>query len=127
MDPARTRKVTTLQSNYMNQHKHKEIVQAKKRRMLLMRLLTLGVFVAIGAVLVVSTFMSQHQTLKEQEETKAQLEQELKELKQESVYLEEEIVKLQDEEYIAKIARRDYFLSENGEVIFNLPTNESSY
>lgn len=35
--------------------------------------------------------------------------------------LQEEIVKLNDDDYIAKLARRDYFLSENNEIIFNLP------
>jgi len=38
--------------------------------------------------------------------------------------LEEEIVKLNDDEYISKLARKDYFLSENGEVIFNIPENK---
>lgn len=34
--------------------------------------------------------------------------------------LKGEIVKLNDDDYIKKIARRDYFLSEDGEIIFNV-------
>ena len=35
--------------------------------------------------------------------------------------LELQIAKLQDDEYIAKIARKEYFLSEEGEIIFTIP------
>ena len=35
--------------------------------------------------------------------------------------LELQIAKLQDDEYIAKLARKEYFLSEEGEIIFTIP------
>ena len=48
----------------------------------------------------------------------------LAKLEKEQRLLEEEIVKLNDDEYIAKFARKEYFLSDDGEIIFNLPENE---
>ena len=45
-------------------------------------------------------------------------------LKDKQSALEEEIVKLNDDEYIAKLARRDYFLSDEGEIIFNIPDSD---
>jgi cell division protein DivIC len=35
------------------------------------------------------------------------------------------IVKLNDDEYIAKLARKEYFLSNDNEIIFTLPETES--
>ena len=35
--------------------------------------------------------------------------------------LKEEIVKLNDDDYIAKLARKEYFLSDDNEIIFTLP------
>lgn len=35
--------------------------------------------------------------------------------------LKDEVVKLNDDEYIAKLARSEYFLSQDGEIIFNIP------
>ena len=51
---------------------------------------------------------------------KEKLEQQLTKLESKEKQLESEIVKLNDDEYIKKIARRDYFLSEDGEIIFNI-------
>ena len=42
-------------------------------------------------------------------------------MQKEEEQLKEEIVKLNDDEYIAKLARKEYFLSDDGEIIFNLP------
>ena len=50
-----------------------------------------------------------------------QIEAELDSLKQDEVLLKEEIVKLNDDEYIAKLARKEYFLSKDNEIIFTLP------
>ena len=35
--------------------------------------------------------------------------------------LKDEIVKLNDDEYIGKLARKEYFLSDDNEIIFTLP------
>jgi cell division protein DivIC len=51
---------------------------------------------------------------------KKKLEKQLTGLEKEEKILREEIVKLNDDEYIAKIARRDYFLSDDDEIIFNI-------
>ena len=67
---------------------------------------------------------SQHSALKAKEEHKSKLEAKLSELQKKETKLKEEIIKLNDDEYIAKLARKEYFLSDDGEVIFNLPENE---
>ena len=52
---------------------------------------------------------------------KGQLDQELAELKKQQQILKEDIIKLNDDDYIAKLARKEYFFSENNEVIFKIP------
>ncbi len=54
-------------------------------------------------------------------EEKQKADQELVALKKDETILKEEIIKLNDEEYIAKLARKDFFLSNSNEIIFNLP------
>jgi cell division protein DivIC len=46
-------------------------------------------------------------------------------LKKEETLLKEEIVKLNDDDYIAKLARKEYFLSDENEIIFTLPEKKS--
>ena len=72
----------------------------------------------------VSTLISQSSVLEKKGAEHGELKQELAGLKKKQVILNEEIVKLNDDEYIAKLARRDYFLSEGDEIIFNLPEME---
>lgn len=72
------------------------------------------------------TLLDQRAILQEKEDRKEVVEQELAKLEKEQQRLEEEIVKLNDDDYIAKIARRDYFMSEEDEIIFNIPDDSSS-
>jgi len=57
-------------------------------------------------------------------EEKQKADQELVALKKDETILKEEIIKLNDEEYIAKLARKDFFLSDSNEIIFNLPAEK---
>lgn len=57
-------------------------------------------------------------------EEKQKADEELVALKKDETILKEEIIKLNDEEYIAKLARKDFFLSDSNEIIFNLPTEK---
>lgn len=72
----------------------------------------------------ISTYISQIAALDEREAEKKQLQRQLSGLERQQQILEEEIVKLNDDEYIAKLARKEYFLSEENEIIFNLPKKE---
>lgn len=51
-------------------------------------------------------------------EKKAELDLILREMEKEQVELEEEIKKLNDDDYIEKYARKEFFLSKEGEIIF---------
>lgn len=113
--------VAKMQTSYVKQ-KEDATISAKRKRKLLYR--RLAVFFAVAAavsVLMITTLVSQSAALDEKLAEKKKLEDELAGLESEQVVLEEEIVKLNDDDYIAKLARKDYYLSEKSETIFVLP------
>jgi cell division protein DivIC len=84
------------------------------------------VFAAVMSYLMITSFISQSSTLDKKVAQKRQLEQELTQLKKEQQILKEDIIKLNDDEYLAKLARKEYFFSENGEIIFNIPEEKKA-
>jgi cell division protein DivIC len=72
----------------------------------------------------ISSYLSQLSILENKNIEKKKLEEQLIILEKQRQILEEEVVKLNDDEYVAKLARKEYFLSEDNEIIFNLPQTE---
>lgn len=126
MSAARNEKIAKIHSDYSDSKQEQHIKQQKKRRGLYRRLSLFFLVVVIFGILMGKTLLEQRAILQEKQDRKEAVEQELVQLQKEQQRLEEEIVKLNDDEYIAKIARRDYFMSEDGEIIFNLPEDSSS-
>jgi cell division protein DivIC len=120
MNALKKEKVTKLNSPYYISQEQKEKMLQRRRKGLIRRLTVFGILVAVVSYVMISTLFSQAAALDEKLKEKKRLQHELTELKKEQKLLEEEIVKLNDDEYIAKIARRDYFLSKDGEIIFNI-------
>ena len=84
----------------------------------------LAVFFVVAAavcIVLVSTIVNQNARLAEKEAQKTSVQEELMAVQEQKQMLELQIAKLQDDEYIAKIARKEYFLSEEGEIIFTIP------
>ncbi|PLR65696.1 FtsB family cell division protein [Bacillus sp. UMB0893] len=124
MSLAKDRKITQLQSQYMQQQERKEQIIKRRKRGLIRRLTLFGLIAAVTSVIVLTTLISQSSAIDEKIHEEKVLQSQLTKLEKEEKVLEEEIVKLNDDEYIAKIARRDYFLSEDNEIIFNLPNKD---
>lgn len=121
MSVVRKRNITKIPSQYV-EHQEMAVIQNARKRTLLMRRLTVFiVIVGLAAYLIVSTLLRQSATLEAMKAEKQKADQELVALKKDETILKEEIIKLNDEEYIAKLARKDFFLSNSNEIIFNLP------
>lgn len=120
MSAVRKKNVTKLQSTYMEKYQQQEQVTVNKRKGLVRRLIVFSLLVGITTYGIVSTILSQHHTMSEKQQKKVALEKELLVLKNDQTILEEEIVKLNNDEYLAKILRRDFFLSKEGEIIFKV-------
>jgi cell division protein DivIC len=121
MSAIRKRTITKLNNEYIEQSKEAGIAKTRKQKRLFRRLAVFFVFASVMSIIMISTFVSQTAALEEKLKTKEIREQELKDLKNQHETLEDEIVKLNDDEYIAKLARKEYFLSQEGEIIFSLP------
>ena len=72
------------------------------------------------------TMLNQSQALAAKEERKEKALIALEQVQDEQEMLNSQILKLNDDEYIAKLARKEYFLSEDGEIIFAIPENEGN-
>jgi len=124
MNAIRKRNVAKIENEYVQQSEKAGIADKRKRKLLFRRLAFFFVITSVITVCMISTFISRTSALETKLDEKEKLEMELSKLQKQQNLLEEEIVKLNDEEYIAKLARRDYFLSQEGEIIFNLPEDE---
>ncbi|WP_246946045.1 FtsB family cell division protein [Bacillus pinisoli] len=127
MDSFSNDKIKKIQSDYYKIVEQREKLVLHRRRGLIRRLTAFGIIVGILSYIMISTFLSQIATYENKLEERDQLKAELQDMQDKQVKLEDEIVKLNDDEYIAKIARRDYFLSEDHEIIFSIPEEETSY
>lgn len=121
MSAIRKKNIAKIENQYVQQREKAGIAESRKRKLLFRRLAVFALFASVISYLMISTYISQSSALEKKQGEKEQLEQKLASLEKQQEILDEEIVKLNDDEYIAKLARKEYFLSEKNEIIFNLP------
>ncbi|XJZ27387.1 septum formation initiator family protein [Bacillota bacterium Lsc_1132] len=124
MSVTRPRKVAKIDSPFVHQKEAAGIAAARKRKMLLRRLSLFFTFAIFISYFMISSILSQASVLDAKKAQKKQLDKELSRLKQQQVILKESIVKLNDDDYIAKLARKNFFMSNQNEIIFHIPENK---
>ncbi|MEC1291228.1 cell division protein DivIC [Bacillus mojavensis] len=120
MNFSRERTITEIQNDYKEKVERQNQLKKRRRKGLYRRLTVFGALVFLTAIVLASSVWSQTSSLSAKEEKKEQLEKELKNLKTKQTDLKEEISKLKDEDYVTELARRDLFMSGDGEIIFNV-------
>ena len=118
--PAR-KQIASINTDYVRSIERQENrIKAKKvrlaRRLVFFAILS---FALVGFL--ISTLLGSKSAYEEKQLQKEQVAQELEQVKEEQEILEVQISKLNDDEYIGKLLRKQYFLSEEGEIIFTLP------
>lgn len=113
--------ISQIDSPYVQYQEKRTQSFERKRLGLARRLMFFMLFAVISTGIVLATLYSQKSALKDKEAQKQELKEQLSSLQKEEEQLKEEIIRLNDDEYIAKLARKEYFLSDDGEIIFNLP------
>ena len=116
--------VKTLDNDYVRSNANFAKQQQMKQRQKVLSRRRLAVFFVVAAavcIVLVSTMVSQKARLAEKEAQITNVQEELMTVQEQKQMLELQIAKLQDDEYIAKLARKEYFLSEEGEIIFTIP------
>ena len=84
-----------------------------------------GILLAIIIILSIMLVVQNKAMIKQRVERKHKEEQ-FQKKQDEEIALKEELSNLNNKDYIEKVARDDYYLSNKGEVIFKLPNNDDS-
>lgn len=121
MEASKKRNVARIRNSYAESQYYSEEAASRKRKALARRLAAFALLAALLIYFTVSSIYSRAAALDEKKAEKEKLEQQLTGLERERDILNEEIIKLNDDDYIAKLARKEYFLSDKGEIIFNIP------
>lgn len=121
-----SRNISSINKDYVRSVERQEKRQKAHKVRLFRRLTVFSVIVvAVMGWLTVTAF-NQSQVLAAKEERKEKALIALEKVQDEQEMLNSQILKLNDDEYIAKLARKEYFLSEDGEIIFAIPENEGN-
>ena len=121
--PAR-KQIASINTDYVRSIERQEN-RNKAKKVRLARRLVLFTILSVALVgFLVSTLLSSKSAFEEKQLKKEQVAQELEQVKEEQEILKVQISKLNDDEYIGKLLRKQYFLSEEGEIIFTLPGKE---
>ncbi|QTN01275.1 septum formation initiator family protein [Sediminibacillus dalangtanensis] len=123
----RAKSVAKIDSPYMKQYDAQVERQKKKKKRLFRRLLLFSIVVVVVVGGLVAYQVKQRTLHAEKQEQFQKLERKMTSLKEDEKDLQEEIRLLQDEDYVLEIARTNYFFSNKGEIIFELPEEEPSY
>lgn len=123
---AEKREVTSIRNDYVRSVEMEEKRKAGHRVRLLRRLTVFGLVVLMATIWIGSTIYAQTQTISEKAQLREEALLELEKVEKQQKQLEEQILLLNDEEYLAKLARKEYFLSEEGEIIFTTPHDEQN-
>jgi cell division protein DivIC len=121
MGAVRQKNVAKMETTYVKQQEDSENTAVRKKKKLFRRLSVFFVFALFISYFMISSILSQASALDEKTAQKKQMDQKLTALKNQQQSLKQEISNLNNDDYIAKLARKEYFLSNKDEIIFNIP------
>jgi cell division protein DivIC len=123
MGETKKRNVARINNEYVEAKLYSSEAALRKRKGLIRRLSAFALLAALLMYFTVSSMYTRATMLEEKKSEKAELKQQLTKLENERDVLNEEIKKLNDDEYLAKLARKLYYYSGEGETIFTLPND----
>lgn len=118
------KRLASINTDYVRSIERQENRKHAKKVRLYRRLATFAVMSVLIVGFLITSLINSNKTLEEKKQQKEQVSEELAKVQEEQEILKLQISKLNDDEYIGKLLRKDYFLSEEGEIIFTLPENE---
>ena len=116
--------VASIHTEYVHSLQQKVDRKKARKARLYRRLTALSIVVIIILGVLTHTFFDQKKMLAMKKQEKEELLVELETLEEEQNMLTGQIAKLNDDEYIAKLARQEYFLSDKNEIIFSMPNKK---
>ncbi|MBC1289872.1 septum formation initiator family protein [Listeria welshimeri] len=118
-------KVARIENRYIKDTATLKKNRNRRRIALFRRLAFMAIiFVVVGGLLTI-TYTKQVLSLNDKKEKQVQVDKKMVAMKDEEEALNDQIKKLHNDDYIAKLARSEYYLSKDGEIIFNIPEENS--
>ncbi|MBC1424878.1 septum formation initiator family protein [Listeria seeligeri] len=124
MKKAKT-KVARIENRYIKDTATMNKTRSRRRIALFRRLAFMAIIFAVVGGLLTITYTQQVLSLKNKKEKQVEVDKKMVATKDEEEALNNQIKKLHDDDYIAKLARSEYYLSKDGEIIFNIPEENS--
>ncbi|MDI2585689.1 MULTISPECIES: septum formation initiator family protein [unclassified Psychrobacillus] len=115
------KQVAAINTDYVRSIERQENRKKAKKVRLFRRLAVFGIMSLALVGFLITTLINSNQALEEKQLQKEKVSEELAKVQEEQEMLKLQISKLNDDEYIGKLLRKEYFLSEEGEIIFTLP------
>ncbi|HIV75635.1 MAG TPA: septum formation initiator family protein [Candidatus Pseudogracilibacillus intestinigallinarum] len=117
--------IAKIKSNYVEQYEKQIKREQRKKRRLMKRLVLSAIVMVVISGSLFWYHMTQRATYADKLNEHEQLMEEKEALLHEKEKLVEEVNLLKDDDYILEIARTNYFLSKEGELIFQLEDDDS--
>ncbi len=117
----RRRKVEQIDNEYVRQQKKQEARRRQRVRQLKKRMTVYLVGLVIVVIGFATVYIGQNKKYDVMLAEKATLEKQLTEVEKEQEKLQHQLEKLDDDEYIEKLARQQYLVGKEGEIIFSIP------
>lgn len=118
-------RVAHIRSDYTHELQHMDELRRKRRIGLIRRLSAFFILMLLVIGSMVSVLDSRMEQLDAKKQNKEQLQAKLDDAKQHQTALNREIKLLHDMDYIGQLARKDYFLSDDNEIIFSSVENDN--
>ncbi|WP_252315142.1 septum formation initiator family protein [Sinobaca sp. H24] len=120
-----SRKVTEINKSYVRQQEREQqlqdAIQSKRKKGLRRRLTAMAVTGSIIAVVLAVILITQWQTLHAKETERTNLEKQYTEMQAEEEQLRQDIENYHDLDYIAEVARSDYYFTKQNETLYKMP------
>ena len=117
-------RVASIETEYVRSLQKKDNWRSKQKKRLKRKMMVYAIIATVSIGGLTHTLINQKQTLATKEQQKVEVLAELEKVQEDQERLKTQLVKLDDDEYIAKLARKEYFLSNDNEIIFSTPENK---
>ena len=115
---------TKLDNDFVRNADQTTKLKAQLRKRKIRRIVCFMVVPVIIIAILMNVISHQKDTLLAKEKKKAEVERQLTKVEEQQEMLNLQIKQLEDDEYVAKLLRKEYFLSEEGDIIFVIPEKE---
>lgn len=120
------KKVENIGNTYTSAKNKKKQQQQMRKRVVRKRITLFGGILLLIIIILAIMLVTQKQSNNDDAVERQQKEQKYQKQQDEELALKEQLNNLNDKDYIEKVARDDYYLSNDGEVIFKLPGENKS-